>query len=414
MLETSVTRESDTLHVADERYNLSTYEDVILLGTGNAAGQAGRYLEGLLDDVLTGGVIVTDDPVPMTQVDVVTGTHPIPSDVNVTGARRLLELAEACGEDTLVLVVVSGGGSALLAAPAGDVELGDLQVLTDELLASGAPITAINTVRRHVSDVKGGRLAAALAPATVVGLMFSDVTSGDPAVVASGPLSGDETTYEDARDVLARYDVDAPERVVSHLDAGAAGVVHETPEPGTDSVSAARVHVLADNATALDAAAATCADDGYDPLILSSSVRGEAREAALTHVAIAEECLRSGSPVTPPAAILSGGETTVTIRGDGTGGPNQEFALRAAIELPDGVVLGAVDTDGTDGPTDAAGALVSSEIVHDTETAHRALADNDVLPYLDARDALLRSGQTGTNVNDLRVLVITENAPPDK
>jgi len=408
VLERALTVEEDTLRIAGEDYDLTAYEEVIVLGGGNAAGQVAAYLSELLDDRLDDGVVVTDDPEAADPIETVVGSHPVPSEANVDGAGRVLERARASDENTLALVAVTGGGSALLAAPVDGVSLADLQSLTDGLLRSGAPIDRINAVRKHVSKIKGGGLARELAPATAVGLVFSDVSSGDVSVVASGPLSPDPTTYADALDVLAEYDVDAPESVVRHLEQGVAGDIADTPDEGDPAFETVSTHIVADNFTALAAAREVCVDAGFEPLVLSSSVRGEAREAALTHVAIAEESRRTGNPVAPPAAILSGGETTVTIRGDGEGGPNQEFALGAAIELPEGAVLCAVDTDGIDGPTDAAGALVDAETVDDLRHARSMLKDNDVYDYLADRDALVFTGQTGTNVNDLRVLLISE------
>ena len=408
VLRRALSLDGGTLCVHESRYDLNDYDSVVVLGGGNAAGQVAGVLSDLLGDRLSGGVVVTDDPVPAGPVDPVTGTHPVPSEANAAGAERVVEAAREADERTLALVAITGGGSALLAAPAEGIPLADLRELTEGLLRSGAPIDQINAVRKHVSSIKGGLLARELAPATTVGLIFSDVSGGDVSVVASGPLSPDPTTYADALDVLAEYEIDAPETVVRHLERGAAGDLDDTPgedDPAFDTVS---THVVADNFTALAAAREVCADAGFEPLVLSSSVRGEAREAALTHVAVAEESRATGNPVSPPAAVLSGGETTVTIRGDGTGGPNQEFALGAATELPEGTVLCAVDTDGIDGPTDAAGALVDAATVDDLREARVKLKDNDVYDYLDERDALVFTGQTGTNVNDLRLLLVPE------
>ncbi|ELY59019.1 glycerate kinase type-2 family protein [Natronolimnohabitans innermongolicus] len=406
VLSDAIDLEGSTLRIAVDEYDLDSYESVVVLGGGNAAGRIASHLADRLGERLAGGVVVTDDPAPAGPVDVIEGTHPTPSEPNVDGARRVLERARACDDETLVLAPVTGGGSALLTAPVEGVDLDDVRTLTDELLRSGAPIDRINAVRKHVSALKGGQLARELAPATTVGLVFSDVTSNDPSVVASGPLSPDPTTYEDALEVLATYEIDAPAAVTRQLRAGVEGTVAETPGPNDPALESASVTILADNATALTAAAAVCERAGFEPLLLSSSIRGEARAAATTHVAIAEEIRRSGRPVSPPAAIVSGGETTVTVTGDGTGGPNQEFALGAALELPAETVLGAVDTDGIDGPTDAAGAVVTPDVVDDERRARAMLADNDAYPYLDERGALVRSGATGTNVNDLRVLLV--------
>ena len=408
VLRRALSLDGETLCVHESRYDLNDYDSVVVLGGGNAAGQVAGVLSELLGDRLSGGVVVTDDPVPAGPVDPVTGAHPVPSEANVAGAERVVAAAREADERTLALVAITGGGSALLAAPAEGIPLADLRDLTEGLLRSGAPIDQINAVRKHVSSIKGGLLARELAPATTVGLIFSDVSGGDVSVVASGPLSPDPTTYADALDVLAEYEIDAPETVVRRLERGAAGDLDDTPgeaDPAFDTVS---THVVADNFTAIAAAREVCADAGFEPLVLSSSVRGEAREAALTHVAVAEESRATGNPVSPPAAVLSGGETTVTIRGDGTGGPNQEFALGAATELPEGTVLCAVDTDGIDGPTDAAGALVDAATVDDLREARAKLKENDVYDYLDERDALVFTGQTGTNVNDLRLLLVPE------
>ena len=408
VLQEALTIDGDRLRIDGHRYDLADYDEVIVLGGGNAAGTVASHLADRLGAHLTGGLVVTDDPSPAGPIETVTGTHPVPSEANVEGARRLVERAAAADENTLVLAPVTGGGSALLAAPVDGVSLADLRELTEALLRSGAPIDRINAVRKHVSAIKGGQLARTAAPATTVGLVFSDVTSDDPSVIGSGPLSPDISTYDEALDVLTEYDVDAPASVFAHLRAGSNGDVPETPGGDDSAFDSVSVHVVADNLTALSAAREVCREAGFETLVLSSSVRGEAREAAKTHAAVAEEIRRSGNPLEPPAAVLSGGETTVTIRGDGTGGPNQEFALSAALELGEPAVLSAVDTDGIDGPTDAAGAVVDERTVGDPRRARSLLADNDVYDYLDERGALVRTGQTGTNVNDLRVLIVAE------
>ncbi|RBI59271.1 glycerate kinase [halophilic archaeon] len=407
----SVALTGDELTVDGTVYDLSSYEDVVVLGGGNAAGTVAAALESILGERLTDGVVVTDVPEPTTTIDVVDGSHPVPDERGLAGAERILDRAGEATADTLVLGVVTGGGSALLPAPAGDVTLDDLQTVTDDLLGSGATIHEINAVRKHLSAIKGGRLAAAAAPATVVGLVFSDVVGDDLDVVASGPLVPDASTFADALDVVDRYDVALPPRVEHHLERGVDGDVAETPAPGADAFATVDVHVLANGLTALTAAGDAAADRGYTPLVLSSRVRGEAREAAKTHVGIAEEVRATGHPIAPPAVVLSGGETTVTLSDDaGAGGPNQEFALSAAIELDaDGVVVGSVDTDGIDGASDAAGAIVDGETTERTSMdARAALAANEASPFLEAAGALVETGPTGTNVNDLRVLVVAD------
>ncbi|MFA9414928.1 glycerate kinase [Natrinema sp. HArc-T2] len=414
----AVALEDETLRIADATYDLEAYDDLVVLGGGNAAAHVAVALEGILSDRIDGGVVVTDDPVETAHVEVREGDHPVPSERGVAGARALLETADAADEDTLVLAAITGGGSALMPAPAENVSLADLQATTDALLASGADIDEINAVRKHLSALKGGRLARRVAPATVVAVLLSDVVGNDPSVIASGPLAPDETTYADALAVLERYDLDAPATVIDRLERGAAGEIAETPAIDDPAFERVSTQIVADGMTALEAARDVAAARGYEPLVLSSRIRGEAREVATVQMGIAEEVRATGSPVSPPAVLLSGGETTVTIRGDGAGGPNQEFAMSAALALAneretensDGVgsdiTVAAVDTDGIDGVTDAAGAIVDGTTVKEPDSARDALAENDVFPSLETRHALVRTGPTGTNLNDLRVLVV--------
>ncbi|MFB6218426.1 MAG: glycerate kinase [Halobacteriaceae archaeon] len=397
-----VALDGDTLAVGDATYDLGDYREVVVLGGGKAAAGVAAALEAVLGDRLDGGAVVTDAPADTEGVAVLAGDHPVPGEESVAGTREVLARADDAGAGTLVLAVLTGGGSALLAAPA--VDLDTMRETTEALLESGATIHEVNAVRKHLSAVKGGQLARRAAPATVVTLALSDVVGNDLDVIASGPTVPDTTTFDDALDALDRHDVQVPASARDRLERGARGEVAETPGADDPAVAAADAHVLADGFTAL-AAARDAVPDEYGTLVLSSRVRGEAREAALTHAAVAEECRATGNPIAPPAVVLSGGETTVTVAGGGTGGPNLEFGLRAAIELDD-ATLAAVDTDGRDGSTDAAGALVDGGTVGDPAAALAALAANDVHPYLADRDALVETGATGTNVNDLRVLVV--------
>lgn len=405
VVEQTVDVDDGTVTIDGSSDDLAGYDEVLVLGGGKAAGQVAHALEGLLDGAIDGGVVVTNDPVDCDVLDVVEASHPVPDERGVAGAQAVLERAGEADERTLILAVLTGGGSALLAAPAGDLTLADVRAVTRQLLRAGAPIDAINAVRKHCSAIKGGRLAAAAQPATVAGFLFSDVVGDDPSVIASGPTTPDHTTYADAIAVLDDYDIDAPAAVRDHLQSGADGEISETPGPGASAFASVENHILANSRTAIDAACNVIEAAGYESLVFSSRIRGEAREQALAHVAVAEECLASGNPIEPPAAIVSGGETTVTVTGDGEGGPNLEFALQRAIETIDGVCA-AVDTDGSDGATDAAGAIVDGETVEDERTARRALDRNDALPYLSDRDVVIRTGATGTNVNDLRVFVL--------
>ena len=400
-----------TLTVGESAIPLEDYEALRVLGGGKAAGVVAAELESILGDRLDGGVVVTNSPADTDRIEQLPGDHPVPGASSLQSSRRLLAAARAAGEGTLVVAAITGGGSALMTAPAEGLSLGALQETTQSLLDSGATIAEINAVRKHCSAIKGGRMAAAAAPARVECLLISDVVGNDRSTIASGPFVADDSTYDEALAALDRYDCELPAAVRRRLAAGAAGDLAETPAPDDPVFDRVSTTMLGDNAVALRAAAESAREAGFEPLVLSSRIRGEAREAAKTAVAIAEEIRATGEPLDPPAAVVSGGETTVTVRGDGTGGPNQEFALAAAIECDvPGVVVAAVDTDGIDGPTDAAGAVVDCKTVGrvsaDEAAATAALADNDAYGFLEDAGALVRTGPTGTNVNDLRVVVV--------
>ncbi|ELZ19862.1 hydroxypyruvate reductase, partial [Halosimplex carlsbadense 2-9-1] len=301
------------------------------------------------------------------------------------------------------------GASALLAAPAGSLTVTDLQETTDALLSSGVPIGGINAVRKHLSAVKGGRLAREAAPATVCGLVLSDVVGNDLSTIGSGPTVPDETTFADALGVLDRYDVAVPEAVREHLDAETGGETPDASDPAFDRVDH---HLIADNMTALEGAADAAEAAGYEPLVLTSRLRGEASEVGTTLVSMGAEAAATGTPVEPPAVLLAGGECTVSIDGaGGSGGPNQELALSAALE-GEPIVLAAVDTDGEDGSSDAAGAIVDGSTVSDgdRERAADRLSANDTGTYLAEVGATVETGPTGTNVNDVVVMVVGERS----
>ncbi|MFB6266325.1 MAG: glycerate kinase [Halodesulfurarchaeum sp.] len=381
------------------------FKEVIVLGGGKAAAHVARALEDVLGDALDGGLVVTDNPTATERVTVLPGSHPVPSQAGVESTRRLLDRADRAGADTLVIGVITGGGSALMTAPAEGIGLEDLRETTRALLECGATIHEINAVRKHLSRLKGGQLAEALHPATTIGLIVSDVVGNDLDVIASGPLVPDTSTFADARAVLDRYDLSVPAPVQKRLERGEAGRVPDTPKPGDAAFDRVRTHILADNFTALDGARAVVSDRDYDPLILSSRIEGAAREAAKTHAGIAAEVRATGNPVEAPAVLLSGGETTVTVRGDGRGGPNQEFVLSAARFLPEEAVVAAVDTDGIDGASEAAGGILAPSEVDD-QALRTALEDNDAGGYLADKGFDIVTGPTATNVNDLRVIVL--------
>ncbi|MFB6141203.1 MAG: glycerate kinase [Halosimplex sp.] len=399
-----------TLTVGESTYDLDEYDDVVVVGAGKATGGVARALESILGDRLTDGVVVTKRPVETERVRCAVGDHPVPSERSVEATADLVETVRAADEGTLVLFVLTGGASALLAAPAGSLTISDLAETTRSLLEGGVPIDEINAVRKHLSAVKGGRLAREAAPATVCGLVLSDVVGNDLSTIGSGPTVPDGTTFADARGVLDRADVSVPDAVREHLRAETGG---ETPGPSDPAFDRVAHHLIADNATALTAAADAAETAGYQPLVLTSRLRGEASEVGKALVSTGAEAAATGAPVEPPAVLLAGGECTVSIDGEGgTGGPNQELVLSAALER-EPVVLAAVDTDGEDGSSDVAGALVDGTTVADgeRERAQEFLDANDAGTYLAEVGATIETGPTGTNVNDVVAMVVGERSP---
>jgi glycerate 2-kinase len=385
-------------------------ERVFVVAAGKAAGTMGRAAEELLGDKISGGLVVTKDghdPGPE-DFEVVFASHPEPDERGVEAARKVQELAESVGEEDLLLALISGGASALLADPAPPIELADLKELTGDLLRSGADIGEINTVRKHVSVLKGGGLVRLAHPAPTVALLLSDVVGDDPSSIASGLTAPDTTTLEGTRRVLERYRIDPPESISAHLREA-----EETPATD-DPVFENVVNVICGSGWhAAEAAVEKAEELGYAPLLLTTTLTGDALGAASMYAAIVREVLASGNPVPSPCAIISGGEATVTVRGGGEGGPNLEFALALAVELDgvEGWAAFSADTDGHDGSTEAAGGIVDGETAenireHDVDP-EKALSDNDSFPALEAGGALLITGPTGTNVNDVRVALIS-------
>lgn len=403
----------ESLRIDGMQYDLREYDRLVVLGGGKAAGRMAMALESILDDRIDDGIVVTTSPVGCSRVRDVEGEHPIPSARNVAATTDLLELARSAGATTLVIAVISGGGSALLTAPAEGLALDDVQAVTRELLTEGAEIESINAVRKHLSAIKGGRLAEAAAPATVHGLILSDVVGDDLGVIASGPTAPDPTTYADATAVLTRYGIEPPAAVEAHLASGDRTARRETPGPADDLFETVTNTIVAGATESVTAAADEARDRGLDARILATGITGESREVGRTLGAIAEEVRRRGRPIEPPAALISAGETTVTVTGEGRGGPNQECALAAATELPAGVAFGALDTDGIDGTGPAAGAIVDASTVDDVGEATAALERNDAYGFLQASGDAIITGATGTNVNDLRIAVIADGDEVD-
>jgi hydroxypyruvate reductase len=332
----------------------------------------------------------------------------VPDAAGRAAAARILALAEAAGPDDLVLCLISGGASSLLTLPAPGLSLGDKQAVNRALLASGADIGQMNVVRRHLSAIKGGRLAAAAHPATVVSLLISDVPGDDPAVIGSGPTVPDPSTFADARRILAQHGIEPPAAVRAHLEAAR----EETPKPGDPRLAAAETILVAGPQASLEAAAARARERGLTPLILGDAIEGEAREVAKVMAGIALQARRHRQPAAPPCVLLSGGETTVTVRGRGRGGRNAEFLLALAVQLKGaaGISALAADTDGIDGSEDNAGALVTPDTLARARAlgldAAERLADNDGHGFFSALGDLVVTGPTLTNVNDFRAILV--------
>ncbi|MCV0393983.1 MAG: glycerate kinase [Rhizobiaceae bacterium] len=380
----------------------------IVIGAGKGSAQMARALERVWDGALE-GVVVTryGYGAPCDRIEVLEAAHPVPDEAGREAARRLVEAVFGLTRDDLVIALVSGGGSALLPAPGGDLTLADEIAVNEALLASGAPISAMNAVRKHVSAVKGGRLAAAAHPARVVSLIVSDIPGDMPALVSSGPTVPDGSTRQDALAVVGRYGLDLPEAVMKHLASAAA----DAPRPDDPVFQGHEVHVIASAARSLEAAAQAARGLGVEAVILSDAIEGEASEVAKVHAAIAREVVLHGRPFRRPVLMLSGGETTVTIRGKGgRGGRNTEFLLSLAlgIEGIEGVHAFAADTDGIDGSQDNAGAFADFTTVtrlHDKGLdAGSLLAGHDAWTAFDRLGDLFTPGPTGTNVNDLRAI----------
>ncbi|HEY3910418.1 MAG TPA: glycerate kinase [Stellaceae bacterium] len=386
----------------------------LLLGAGKAAAAMARAFESRWLGPLEGIVLTRyGHAVSCDRVVVVEASHPVPDAAGERAARQMLALAHSLGPDDQLVFLASGGGSALLTLPAPSLTLADKQAVTHALLRSGATIAEINAVRKHISAIKGGRLAAAAAPAHILTLAISDVPGDDPAVIASGPTVPDPTTFADARAVLAKYGISGPAAVMAHL----ALELEETPKPDDPIFARTRFALIASPQGSLDAAAAVALRRNITPIVLSDRIEGEARDVALVHAAIAQQ-IRSGEfrvgdrIVYPPAVLLSGGETTVTIKGPGRGGRNVEFLLALAVALDGvaGISALACDTDGIDGTEDNAGAILYADSIARAAArgirAPAALAGNDGCGFFDALGDLVVTGPTLTNVNDFRAILV--------
>ena len=410
-------REGQMLLVADRSYDLDAFDNIYVVGAGKASAPMGAALEELLQGYLTGGVITVkyEHTQELATIKLTEAGHPLPDKNGQESALEIMALAQAAQANDLVIGLISGGGSALLPLPVAGITLADKQNAMSCLLSCGASIREINTLRKHISEIKGGRLAQAVYPATMICLVISDVVGDDLSTIASGPTVPDPSTFGDCLEIIKKYRLSGqlPKSVLDYLTSGAEGRVEETPSEDASVFKKTHNVICANNIQAIQAAQNKASSLGYNTLILSSSIEGETRDVARMHAAIAREVLISGQPLLRPACILSGGETTVTICGNGLGGRNQEFCLATVKEIDgwENIVILSGGTDGNDGPTDAAGAISH------TRTAARAgelgiepqsyLNNNDAYHFFEKVGGLLRTGPTRTNVMDLRIMLIT-------
>lgn len=404
--------QADNLIAGRKRYKLSAFDGIYVIGAGKASARMAGVIERLLGNRLRVGLINVKygDTAKLGRIELNECGHPLPDRNGLNGAERIARIANDAGVGDLLICLISGGASALLPLPAPSITLEENQETTRLLLNHGATIHEFNCVRKHISQIKGGQLARMAYPATVLTLILSDVIGDNLDVIGSGPTVSDPSTYADARTILTRYGIfgNVPPSVRARLS----GDAPETPKPGDPVFEKVQNMIVGSNRLAVAAAAAQAAEMGFHTLVLSTFVEGETRDVARVHAAVAKEIVATGRPVKRPACVISGGETTVTIRGRGLGGRNQEFALAAAIDLDglEDVAMLSAGTDGTDGPTDAAGAIA------DGTTAARAkqlglnpselLADNDSYRFFERLGDLVKTGPTGTNVMDVRILLV--------
>lgn len=415
-------RAGSRLTVGDQVYRLDKFRRVYLVGAGKAAVPMARAVEGVLADRLTGGLIVVQygHGGTLQKTRVIEAGHPEPDGAGLEGARELLDFLQGkLSREDLLMVVISGGGSALLPAPAPKVPFEDKKETTSILLKCGATIEEMNTIRKHLSRIKGGRLIEHAQGARMAALLLSDVMGDDLTSIASGPTVPDPTTFADALKIIQRYRLEdrLPDSVLRYLRAGARGQREETPKPGDSRFRDVQNLVVGSNIIGLRAAAARARSLGFVPLILSSSLGGDTGEVAKLHTAIAREILNTGNPISPPCCLISGGETTVRVRGTGKGGRNQEFALCCAQSIAawkEAVLFASLGSDGTDGPTDAAGAQASPETAQRASQKGLSIPDhldrNDSYHFFKELGELILTGPTQTNVMDFRFVLIGDRA----
>lgn len=409
-------RTNNILKIENRSYNLNSFKKIIVLGAGKACAPMAQAMEKILGPWLSEGIVIVKygHESKTERIKIIQAGHPVPDENSKKAARALTEMADSADSTTLVIVLISGGASALAALPVHGITLEDKQKTTQILLECGADIHEINTIRKHVSQIKGGLLAKKIYPGAVICLAMSDVTGDDPGIIGSGPCTPDQGTFAQCLEIIKKYKITSliPPGIHEHLKLGAGGFVAETPKPGNPVFTGTAYFITCKNINALEAARSEAVRNGYNTLILSSMIKGQTAQAAGFHMDIAKEILATGNPVALPACILSGGETTVRVRGKGKGGRNQEFALACVRHLnsPGHILVLAAGTDGTDGPTDAAGAIAYT----DTPAKAKALGldpekflnDNDSYHFFNLLSDLVITGPTRTNVMDIRIILV--------
>ncbi|MEM3591947.1 MAG: glycerate kinase [Candidatus Bathyarchaeia archaeon] len=409
---------NEKLMVEDKIFDLKSFKKIFVVGGGKASGYMAEAIEDVLGERIEEGLVVvpqgTSGRFKTRFVRLHEAKHPIPDESSVEGAGRIMEIAEKAGEDDLIICLISGGGSSLMTYPRDEISLEDKRKVTEILLKCGATINEINAVRKHLSKFKGGQLAKSAYPTTLISLLLSDVI-GDPLdVIASGPTVPDSSTFSDAINVLRKYGVwdSVPESIKNLLLNGEKGLVEENPKSGDLCFKKTYNFIIGNNRDACRSAINEMKKAGLNALLLTSYAEGEARDIGLMVGAIAKEILSSNNPVKRPAGIVVGGESTVTVIGKGIGGRNQEIALSSALSISGlrGVIIASASTDGVDGPTDAAGAIVDGATIYRSKKmgldAEKYLRNNDSYSFFKALGDLIYTGPTGTNVNDLTLLIV--------
>jgi glycerate 2-kinase len=405
-----------TLWVGERCYDLRALRRIVVVGAGKAGAPMAQAIEQILGDRISAGQVNVKYGyvLPTATLRLQEAGHPIPDEAGVAGARAIAALLSGCEAEDLVLCLISGGGSALMTLPVDGVSLQDVQALTGELLRRGAAINEINTLRKHLEQLKGGGLSRLAYPAQVAALILSDVVGSPLDVIASGPTVPDSSTFADAYTVLQRFDLleQAPESIISHLRRGALGMLADTPKIGESLFERTQNLIVASNDLAARAAESAAAALGFHSQVLTTYLEGEAREVAKVLASIAQEIVATGRPLARPACLIAGGETTVTLKGHGRGGRNQEMALAAALRLAGlrNAAIVCLATDGSDGPTDASGAVADGYTIERARLLGldpwRALAENDSYPFFAKLNDLLLTGPTNTNVNDLAFVFV--------